>query len=44
MAINSIKISQGLVKGIDQIDYTLFKGIPYAKPPVGKRRFRRRSR
>ncbi len=40
MAINSIKISQGLVKGIDQIDYTLFKGIPYAKPPVGKRRFK----
>lgn len=29
-----------LIKGTDDIEYYSFKGIPYAKPPVGKLRFK----
>lgn len=30
----------GSLKGIDRSDYLEFRGVPYAQPPVGERRFR----
>lgn len=36
-----IQTQQGLVQGVPYEGYTLFKGIPYAKAPVGDLRWRR---
>lgn len=38
MAITKAKTKYGLVTGIPNQGYTVFKGIPYAEPPVGKLR------
>ncbi len=35
-----LQTSLGLIKGVKQNSYTVYKGIRYAKPPVGDRRFR----
>ncbi|MBO5998733.1 MAG: carboxylesterase family protein, partial [Lachnospiraceae bacterium] len=35
-----IKTAYGLVEGVDCGNYTVFRGIPYAKPPVGERRWK----
>ena len=35
-----VKTYSGLISGIEKDDYTLFLGIPYAKPPVGALRWR----
>lgn len=37
---NVIKVSQGLLEGIPCDGYVIFKGIPYAKAPVGKLRWK----
>lgn len=34
-----VRTMNGLIKGIDHKDMKIFKGIPYAKPPVGKWRW-----
>lgn len=39
MAIQEVKTRQGIVRGVEAEDYTVFKGIPYAKPPIGELRF-----
>lgn len=36
----TIKTTKGLVEGLQADGYRIFKGIPYAKPPVGELRFR----
>ncbi|MGN7357888.1 carboxylesterase/lipase family protein [Paenibacillus sp. SAF-054] len=36
-----IRTQQGLLQGIRQPGVRAWKGIPYAEPPIGKRRFRR---
>lgn len=40
MAIDEVKTQLGVVRGVAEEGYTVFKGIPYAKPPVGELRFR----
>jgi para-nitrobenzyl esterase len=40
MGIGIVKTKKGDVSGIEKEGYTLFKGIPYAKPPVGELRFK----
>ena len=34
-----VDTSSGLVEGVDKDDLLVFKGVPYAEPPVGQRRF-----
>ena len=38
MAITKATTKYGVVTGVPEKDYTLFKGVPYAAPPVGKLR------
>ena len=42
MALQRAEIKQGIVEGVPGMNpsYTVFKGIPYAAPPVGKNRWR----
>ncbi|MCW8850861.1 MAG: carboxylesterase family protein [Melioribacteraceae bacterium] len=35
-----VKVQQGLIKGVGENDLMVFKGIPFAKPPVGDLRWR----
>ncbi len=39
MALFEAKTKYGLVRGHSMEGYTVFKGIPYAKPPLGEGRF-----
>ncbi|MCI5648211.1 MAG: carboxylesterase family protein [Fusicatenibacter sp.] len=39
MGLLETRTKQGWVRGQDQGTYTVFRGIPYAKPPVGELRF-----
>lgn len=36
----TVKTTKGRIRGIDQGTYTEYRGIPYAKPPVGALRWR----
>ena len=36
-----VETTHGAIEGKEEGDLRVFKGIPYAKPPVGERRFRR---
>lgn len=38
MAIKKTRTKTGIVTGEDHGDYTIFKGVPYARPPVGQYR------
>lgn len=35
----TVKTTKGLIEGIQEAGYQVYKGIPYAKPPVGDLRF-----
>jgi len=35
-----VKVKQGLVQGVNENDLTVYKGIPFAAPPVGDLRWR----
>lgn len=39
MGLLSVKTKYGQIQGVERPGCTLFKGIPYAKPPVGRLRF-----
>lgn len=39
MAMQSTVIAQGKLRGVPMEGYTVFKGVPYAQPPVGALRF-----
>lgn len=39
MALLHVQTKYGEIQGVEEKGYTLFKGIPYAKPPVGELRF-----
>lgn len=34
-----IKVEQGILRGEDTESKLIFKGVPYAKPPIGNLRF-----
>lgn len=36
-----VKTKKGLLEGVDMGSYTVFRGVPYAKPPVGELRWKR---
>lgn len=38
--MNLVDTKYGSISGVIQNGYTVFKGIPYAKPPIGELRFR----
>ncbi len=37
---NQVKTKYGWIEGVDQGGYTEFRGIPYAKPPIGELRWK----
>lgn len=39
MAITETKTKYGQIHGTPKEGYTVFSGVPYAKPPVGEKRF-----
>lgn len=38
--MNTVKTKYGIIQGVVENGYTNFKGIPYAKPPIGELRFK----
>lgn len=40
MKMETVKTKYGTLKGVSMGDYTVFKGVPYAKPPVGELRWK----
>lgn len=38
--MKTAKTKYGIFEGVQNSDYTVFRGIPYAKPPVGELRFK----
>lgn len=38
--MNRVKTSLGEIEGVDMGSYSIFKGVPYAKPPVGELRWK----
>lgn len=43
MAITETKTKYGQVHGVQKDGYTVFRGVPYAKPPVGENDSARRK-
>lgn len=41
MGIGIVKTKKGKISGVEMEGYSVFKGIPYAKPPVGELRFKK---
>lgn len=40
MSLQEVKTRYGILSGVQASGYTVFKGVPYAKPPVGELRLR----
>lgn len=39
MSLIKVKTRYGEIQGVEKSGYTLFRGVPYAKPPIGELRF-----
>ena len=40
MSLHTVHTKYGILSGVQEHGYTIFKGVPYAKPPVGEFRLR----
>ena len=40
MGIGIVGTKKGNISGVEMEGYSVFKGIPYAKPPIGGLRFK----
>ena len=38
--MKTVKTKYGIIQGVVENGYTIFKGIPYAKPPIRELRFK----
>ena len=38
--MSDIPLPEGIIRGIEQDGYRLWRGVPYAKPPIGKLRWK----
>lgn len=41
MNTRQVRVNEGLLEGEETLSYAVFRGVPYARPPVGDLRWKR---